>query len=94
MIVTANPFIRLYEAPIESLTLAAYLLILLAALVGTWWLLTRNVLELIDQATSETWAKNTPLYPPFRFIWRLAAVPVIVAIDLFLIAAFLYFVTP
>jgi len=89
-----NPFIRLYEAPVESLTLGAYLLLLLAALVFTWWLLTRNVLELYDQATSETWAKNTPLYPPFKFVWRLAALPIIVAIDLFLIAAFVYFVAP
>ncbi|MDQ2052852.1 hypothetical protein RBH26_20635 [Natronolimnohabitans sp. A-GB9] len=91
---TANPFIELYEAPVETLTLGAYLLILLAALVGTWWLLTRNVLELYKQAATETWAKNAPLYPPFKFIWRLAAIPVIVAIDLFLIAAFLYFAVP
>lgn len=91
---TANPFIRLYEAPVESLTLAGYLLILLAALVGTWWLLTRNVLELYSQVTSDTWAKNTPLYPPFKFIWRLGAIPIIVAIDLFLIAAFLHFAAP
>lgn len=88
-----NPFIRLYETPVESLTLAAYLLILVVALVWTWWLLTRNVLELYRQATTETWAKNTPLYPPFKFVWRLATVPAIVAVDLFLLAAFIHFIT-
>lgn len=88
-----NPFIELYEAPVETLTLAGYLLILVIALVWTWWLLTRNVLELYQQATTETWAKNTPLYPPFKFVWRLAAVPAIVATDCFLIAAFVYFLT-
>lgn len=90
---TANPFIELYEAPVESLTLAAYFLLFAVVLLLTWWALVRNVLEIIKTINEETWVKNAPLYPPFGFMLRLVAIPGIVAIDLFLIAAFLYFVT-
>ncbi|WP_395166341.1 hypothetical protein [Natrinema pallidum] len=90
---TANPFIELYEAPIETLTLWAYLLFLLAALIATWYLLTRNLLEMYKRWVSETWSTNTPLYPPGTWLLRAVAIPIILAIDLFLIAAFVYFAT-
>ncbi|ADD05228.1 uncharacterized protein Nmag_1652 [Natrialba magadii ATCC 43099] len=88
---TSNPFIRLYEAPVESLTLAAYLLLFAVVLLLTWWALIRNALEITKAVQEETWVKNAPLYPPFGFMLRLVAIPGIIAIDLFLVAAFLHF---
>lgn len=88
---TSNPFVRLYEAPVETLTLAAYLLVLLAVLLLTIYALGRNLMTLYLRWESEGWSNTMPPYPPGDWMARAIAVPVVLAVDLLLIAAFFYF---
>jgi len=44
-----NPFIELFHDPVGSLTAVAYALVLLAALVATWYALGRNLLTLYGE---------------------------------------------
>jgi len=77
----ANPFVRLFEAPVESLTAGAYALVLLAALVVSWYALGRNLLYLEDQ-----WRDGWLVLVPFWYAARIVGALLIVAIDLLLIA--------
>ena len=86
---TANPFIRLYDAPVEALTAAAYALILLAALVATWYALGRNVMTLYSD-----YQKGWYALPPAAYTARVVGALVILAIDLLLIAAIIGVLTP
>lgn len=79
-----NPVVRLYESPVESLTDAGWLFVLLAALVATWWAAGRNVLWLDDQ-----WGNGWKFLPPFWVAVRIVALLGIVAVDLWLMAAML-----
>jgi len=80
-----NPFVRLYEAPVETLTAAAYVAVLFGALVVTWWALGRNLLYLRDQ-----YQNGWKYLIPFWYTVRAAAVAVLVAVDLLLIGAIIY----
>ena len=86
-----NPFIRLFEQPVETLLLGAYLLVLLALLVSTWYVLGRNFMTLYSRWDKEAWSNGTP-YPPATWVLRLIAIPIVLAIDLLLIAAFVHFI--
>lgn len=77
----ANPFIRLFEMPVETLTSTAYALVLLAALVATWWAAGRNLLWL-----DRHWGSGWKYLPPFWPALRMIAVLIIAAVDLLLIA--------
>jgi len=86
--VTANPFIRLFEQPVESLTAGGYVLLLVAALVATWWAGGRNALYL-DEHYQDGWRYLVP----FWYAIRLAGMLVIVAIDLWLLAGIIHTLT-
>lgn len=77
-----NPFIRLYEAPVEALTAGAYALLLVAALVATWYALSRNLMTLYQD-----YQKGWLILPPIAWTARAVGALVIVAIDLLLLAA-------
>jgi len=77
----ANPFVRLYDAPVESLTAGAYALLLVAALVTSWYALGRNMLYL-----TERWRDGWLVLVPFWYMARVVGVLLIVAVDLLLIA--------
>lgn len=76
-----NPFVAVFERPVTSLTAGAYVLILLAALVGTWWAAVPNLLYL-DDRFQDGWI----VLVPGAYAARVIAVLLIVAVDLLLIA--------
>lgn len=78
----ANPFVRLYEAPTATLTDAAYALVLVAALVATWWVLGRNLLYL-----DEHWQDGWLVLVPLEYAVRTIGTILILAVDLALLAA-------
>jgi hypothetical protein len=79
--VTANPVIRLIEAPVAALTDLAWVCVLLAALVATWWAGGRNLLYL-DEHYQDGW-----LYlVPFWYALRVIALLVTLAANLWLLA--------
>jgi len=80
-----NPFIELYQHPVDTLTAAAYVALLLAALVATWWAAGRNALYLSDQ-----YQNGWRYLVPFWYAVRCLALLVIVSIDLALIAAIIH----
>ena len=82
---SSNPFIRLLEAPVETLTATAYVLVLLAFLVLTWYALGRNILTL-----QADYRDGWYVLPPFVYVVRIAGALVIIAIDLLLIATIIY----
>jgi hypothetical protein len=82
-----NPIIRLYETPVAALTDAGFALILVAALVATWWAGGRNLLYL-----SEQYQTGWQALVPFWYAVRLCGLLVIVAIDLWLLAGIVYVV--
>jgi len=80
-----NPFIRLYEHPVEALTDAAFVTLLVAALVATWWAAGRNGLYLTNQ-----YQNGWRYLVPFWYAVRCLALLVIMSIDLALIAAIIH----
>jgi len=77
-----NPFLRLIEQPVASLTDLGWLLVLLAALAGTWWAAGRNLLWLDDN-----WRNGWYLLPDARYVGRLIALLGVLAADAWLLAA-------
>ena len=84
----ANPFVRLYEAPVETLTASAYAVFLAALLVATWWALSRNALYL-----HEEWQNGWLVLIPGAYAARVVLTAVIVAVDLLLLAGIVHVVT-
>jgi len=80
--VTLNPFIELYQHPVDTLTAAAYVVLLLGALVATWWAAGRNALAL-DSQWREGWLLLIPFWPAVRIVAMFG----ILAVDLLLVAA-------
>lgn len=80
-----NPFISLFETPVETLTAAAYVVVLFGALVCSWWALGRNLLYLSDRFQNG-WKYLVPLW----YALRIGAVSALVAVDLLLIAAIIH----
>jgi hypothetical protein len=79
---TSNPFLRLHEAPVETLTDAAFVLVLLAAMMTTWWAGGRNVLWLYTRFQS-----NWKYLPPWEYAVRSVVMLLVIALDLALLAA-------
>lgn len=84
-----NPFVALFENPVPTLTAAAYAVFLLTLLVATWWGLGRNLLYLV-----ENWQDGWKLLIPGDYVAHLFATGIIVSVDLLLIAATIYVLTP
>jgi hypothetical protein len=80
-----NPFIRFAEAPVTTAALAAYALVLVAALIATWYILTRNLLTLYVG-----WDKGGWKMPPGPWAARALAVPLILAVDVLLVGALVW----
>lgn len=78
---TRNPAVRLTDAPVETLTEFGWALVLVAALVGTWWALGRNLLYLTEEY-QQGWRYLIPL----RYAARVVFTLLIVAVDLWLLA--------
>ena len=83
-----NPFIELFEQPVATLTAGAYALVLVAALVTTWYAAGRNALTLYD-----TYQNGWLVLPPVGWIARAVGLLLVAAIDLLLIAGIIYVVT-
>jgi hypothetical protein len=81
----SNPVIRLYETPVEALTDAGWVCVLLAALVATWWAAGRNALYLSEQYQNG-WKYLVPAWYAIRLIGMFA----IVAVDLWLLAGIMH----
>lgn len=77
-----NPVIALVENPSAALADAGWALILLAALVATWWAAGRNLLWLDDR-----WRDGWLFLPPLGYAARTVALLIVVAIDCWLLAA-------
>ncbi|WP_256394102.1 hypothetical protein [Natronoarchaeum rubrum] len=86
-----NPFIELYRDPVATLTALAYALTLLTLLVitlaGTW----RNAIWLATR-----WKRQRPneweYIPPTWWLVRLAAIPAVLAVDAWAMAALIWLV--
>jgi|APHM01.1.fsa_nt_gi hypothetical protein len=84
---TANPAVHLIENPVAALTDAGWLLMLLAALLLTWWALGRNLIYLIERY-QDGWRYLIPL----RYAARSVVALVILGVDLWLISAVVYLI--
>lgn len=82
---TANPAIRLQEAPVEALTDFGWALVLVAALVATWWAAGRNLLWL-----DQHWGNGWQLLPPFWAAARMVVLLLILAVDAWLLAGIVH----
>lgn len=83
-----NPFVALFEQPVETLTAGAYALLLMAALVSTWYVLGRNLLTLYDKYQNGWLA-----LPPFGWALRAVGSLLILSVDLLLIAGIIHVMT-
>lgn len=83
-----NPFVALYESPVETLTAGAYALVLLAFLVATWYAAGRNALTLYDDF-QDGWL----VLVPFWYTVRAVGMFLLGAIDLLLIAGIVQVLT-
>lgn len=84
-----NPFIELYQHPVEVLAALGYALLLVALLVATVAACCRNAVWL-----SVRWDRQRPqqweYVPPIWWLVRLAAIPFILAIDAWALAALIW----
>ena len=87
-----NPFIRLFEAPAETLTLAGYVLLLTALVFLTLAACWRNAMVVRVQ-----FQKNYPHSwkwdPPTSWLLRVAAIPFVLMVDVWAVAAIITLVT-
>jgi hypothetical protein len=79
---SANPVLRLVESPVSALADLGWACVILAALVGTWWAAGRNLLWLDQQ-----WRTGWQILPPLGYAARTVALLLVVAVDLWLLAA-------
>lgn len=80
-----NPFVHLFDAPVETLTAAAYVVVLIGALGASWYALGLNLLAL-----REGWQDGWKYLIPLAYAARLVATTIVIAIDLLLIAAIIH----
>jgi len=80
-----NPFVELYEHPVATLADAAFVSLLLGALVLTWWAAGRNLLYL-----SNNYQNGWKYLVPFWFAVRTTTLFGIVAVDLALIGGIIH----
>lgn len=83
-----NPFVELWEAPVATLAALAYALVLLAALLATWYGATRNALYLTDR-----YQDGWKYLPPFWWSLRAVAMLLVAALDLLLLAGIVHVLT-
>lgn len=87
-----NPFIDLVQDPVTTLTILGWFMLLITLLFVTAAICYRNLLTISHQ-----WHADRPhqwkYVPPVSFILRVAAVPAILWLDLWVIAAILWLVT-
>ncbi|WP_435065876.1 hypothetical protein [Halobaculum sp. EA56] len=85
----ANPFVRLFEAPVETLAVLGYALLLATLLVLTLAACWRNGITLYVR-----WERQRPTQwqyvPPIDFILRAAAIPFVLAVDAWALAALVW----
>lgn len=90
--IVANPFVRLFEAPVETLTLAGYVLGLLALVFITLAACWRNALVVkvqYDKNYPNRWQYN----PPASWLLRVAAIPFVLMVDVWALGAVIALVT-
>ena len=86
-----NPFVELYQDPVASLTALGYALALVTLLVLTLAATWRNSIWLYvrwDRQRPQEWE----YVPPTGWLLRLAAVPFVLAIDAWALAALIWLV--
>ena len=83
-----NPFIAFARDPVTVSALAAYALLVIAVLLATMYILTRNLMTLYTDWRDSAW--TLPTGPWFA---RAVAVPVILAVDALLFGALVWIVT-
>lgn len=87
-----NPFVRLFEAPVETLILAAYVCALLTLLIVTLGAVYRNGLTLYIRFKRQR-PQQWEYVPPVGFLLRLAAIPFVIGLDLLFVAAVIELLT-
>jgi len=80
-----NPFVVLYESPVATATAFAYVCILVAALVASWWAASRNALYLYDR-----WQNGWLVLVPGEYTLRAIAMLVLLALDALLIGGIIH----
>lgn len=92
MSLAANPFIRLWEAPVETLTLTGYALGLTCLVFVTLAACYRNGLTIITH-----WEHKRPqdweYVPPAGWLLRVAAIPLVLMLDVWAVAAIIWLLT-
>lgn len=86
-----NPFIELFRDPVGTLVALGYALLLVTLLVWTLAICWRNVVTI-----GVRWERQRPgqweFVPPMAFILRVSAVPMILWIDAWALAALIWLV--
>ncbi|MFD1512448.1 hypothetical protein [Halomarina rubra] len=80
-----NPFVEFFRDPVGASAVLAYALVLVAALIATWYILGRNLLTLFVRWNKEGWQS-----PPATWAARAIAVPLILAVDALLFGALVW----
>lgn len=84
-----NPFIHLWERPVHTFLLLGYGLLLVSLLVVTLAACWRNAITLRAR-----WAVERPHEwewdPPLGWLLRVAAIPLVLAIDAWMLGAFVH----
>jgi len=80
-----NPAIHLVDHPASALTDAGWVVILVAALIATWWSAGRNLLYL-----SNRYQDGWKYLVPMAYAARLIAMLLVLAVDLWLVAAIVH----
>ena len=88
----ANPFVRLFVAPVETLTLLGYVLGLLALTLITVAMCVRNALTLHVRYEKQRPAQ-WQYVPPLGWLLRLAAIPFVLAVDVWAVGAVIALIT-
>lgn len=87
-----NPFIALYERPAATLAALGYTLLLVTLLVATLAACWRNVITVYVR-----WDRQRPgqweYVPPVGWLTRVAAIPFVLAIDMWALAALVWLLT-
>ena len=83
-----NPFVRLFEAPVETLTLAAYCLGLLALVwitLTTCWSNALTAYVQFEKQRPTQWRYK----PPIAWTVRVGSILLVLMLDVFAVAAFI-----
>jgi len=83
-----NPFVAFYESPVAAATAFAYVCILFAALVASWWAASRNALYLYDR-----WQAGWLVLVPGEYTLRAIAMLLLLALDALLIGGIIHVLT-